>query len=81
MMMEDFKRRFIVSAILTVPILFLSPLIQNFFGFELTFPGDHYVLFALSAVVYFYGGWPFLKGMADELRKRRSTWSCPLGGR
>ncbi|WP_394347102.1 copper-translocating P-type ATPase [Thermococcus peptonophilus] len=70
MMMEDFKRRFIVSSILTIPILLLSPLIQNFFGFELSFPGDHYVLFGLSAVVYFYGGWPFLKGMQDELRKR-----------
>ncbi len=70
MMMEDFKRRFIVSAILTVPILVLSPLIQNFFGFELIFPGDHYVLFGLSAVVYFYGGWPFLKGMKEELKKK-----------
>nr|QEK15734.1 copper-translocating P-type ATPase [Thermococcus aciditolerans] len=70
MMMEDFKKRFIVSAILTVPILILSPLIQNFFGFELTFPGDRYVLFGLSAAVYFYGGWPFLKGMRDELKKK-----------
>jgi len=70
MMMEDFKKRFIVSVILTVPILILSPLIQRFLGFELTFPGDHYVLFGLSAIVYFYGGWPFLKGMVDELRKK-----------
>lgn len=70
MMMEDFKRRFIVSTILTVPILMLSPLIQRFFGFELAFPGDHYVLFAFSAVVYFYGGWPFLNGMMDELKKK-----------
>ncbi len=70
MMMEDFKRRFIVSAVLTVPILILSPLIQRFFGFELTFPADHYALFGLSAVVYFYGGWPFLNGMIDELKKK-----------
>ncbi|AEK72051.1 copper-translocating P-type ATPase [Thermococcus sp. 4557] len=68
--MEDFKKRFVVSVILTVPILILSPLIQDFFGFELTFPGDRYVLFGLSAVVYFYGGWPFLKGMGDELKKK-----------
>ena len=70
MMMEDFKRRFIVSSMLTIPILLLSPLIQNFFGFELTFPGDRYFLFGLSAVVYFYGGWPFLKGMKEELKKK-----------
>ena len=70
MMMEDFKRRFIISGILTIPILFLSPLIQRFLGFTFIFPGDHYVLFGLSAVVYFYGGWPFLNGMIDELKKK-----------
>ena len=70
MMMEDFKKRFIVSAILTIPILLLSPLIQKFLGFTFTFKGDHYVLFTLSAIVYFYGGWPFLNGMIDELKKK-----------
>ncbi|AHF80777.1 heavy metal translocating P-type ATPase [Thermococcus paralvinellae] len=70
MMMEDFKKRFIISTILTIPILLLSPLIQKFFGFTFTFTGDRYVLFALSTVVYFYGGKPFLTGMRDELKKR-----------
>ncbi|ADT84363.1 heavy metal translocating P-type ATPase [Thermococcus barophilus] len=70
MMMEDFKKRFIISAILTIPILFLSPLIQRFLGFTFTFRGDHYVLFALSAIVYFYGGWPFLNGMIEEFKKK-----------
>jgi cation transport ATPase len=28
-------------------------------------------LFTLSAAVFFYGGWPFLKGFAGELGKRR----------
>ena len=70
MMMEDFKKRFIISAILTIPILLLSPLIQKFLGFTFTFRGDQYVLFALSAVVYFYGGWPFLNGMIEEIKKK-----------
>ena len=70
MMMKDFKKRFVISSILTIPILLLSPLIQSFFGFSWKFAGDIYGLFALSAVVYFYGGWPFLKGMRDELKKR-----------
>ncbi|AEC52500.1 copper-transporting ATPase [Pyrococcus sp. NA2] len=70
MMMEDFKRRFIVSTILTIPILILSPLVQNFFRFNVSFPGDHYILFGLSAIVYFYGGKPFLKGMKEELQKK-----------
>ena len=72
MMMADFRRRFWVSLILTVPILVLSPLIQTFLGLEgkINFSGDSYVLFALSSVAYFYGGWPFLKGIIGELKSR-----------
>ena len=29
------------------------------------------MLFALSSVVYFYGGWPFLTGIVRELTARR----------
>lgn len=70
-MVRDFKKRFFASLILTVPILILSPLIQEFLGFTFTFAGDKYLLFALSAIVFFYGGWPFLKGIFGELRKRQ----------
>jgi Cu2+-exporting ATPase len=39
-------------------------------GFKkiVSFSGDIYVLFALSSIVFFYGGYPFLKGIFDELR-------------
>ena len=30
--------------------------------------GDSYLLFVLSSVVFFYGGYPFLKGLVDELK-------------
>ncbi|ESR27452.1 copper-translocating P-type ATPase [Lutibaculum baratangense] len=68
-MVADFRRRFWVSILLTVPVLALSPMIQRFLGVReaLSFAGDAYVLFALSAVVFFYGGWPFLKGLLSEL--------------
>jgi Cu2+-exporting ATPase len=68
-MVEEFKRRFWVSLLLTVPILALSPLIQSFLGIEeaLQFPGDLVVLWGFSTVVFFYGGWPFLKGIYEEL--------------
>jgi Cu2+-exporting ATPase len=69
-MLEDFKRRFIVSLVLTVPVLLLSPPIQGFFGFELTFPGFELVLFMLSSLIYFYGGFPFLTGFISEIRSR-----------
>ena len=69
MMIADFRKRFWVTLVLTIPILFFSPMIQEFFGYEFLLPGNPYILFALSTVVYFYGGWPFLKGFWSEVKK------------
>ncbi len=69
-MVDEFRRRFFFSLMLTLPVLALSPFIQRLFGFRIAFSGDAYVLFALSAAIYFYGGWPFLKGVAEELRNK-----------
>jgi Cu2+-exporting ATPase len=69
-MLEDFRRRFIVSFILTFPVLLLSPTIQDFFNFEISFPGADLIVFLLSSVVYFYGGYPFLKGIKQELTEK-----------
>jgi len=68
MMVKDFRRRFIVSMIVTVPILALSPMIQGFLGYDMAFPGDRYILLALSSFIFFYGGFPFLKGFFIEIR-------------
>ena len=70
MMVDDFKRRFYVSIVVTIPILLLSPMIQNWIGLGLTFSGSNWVLLALSTFIYFYGGWPFLKGMMGEFGER-----------
>ncbi len=70
MMIEDFKKRFWVSLILTIPVLILSPMIQGFFGYSLSVPGNPYVLMALSSVIYFWGGWPFLKGFITEIKQK-----------
>jgi Cu2+-exporting ATPase len=69
-MVADYRKRFWISLTLTIPILILSPMIQRFFGLEETirFSGDIYVLFLLSSVVFFYGGYPFLKGFFSELK-------------
>ncbi len=69
-MLEDFRRRFIVSFILTFPVLLLSPTIQDFFNFELHVPGADFITFLLSSVVYFYGGYPFLKGIKEEFAEK-----------
>ncbi len=70
MMVQDFKKRFFISLLLTLPVLFLSPLVQSFFDFTFTFSGDKYLLFVLSTAVFFYGGWPFLKGASKELKNK-----------
>lgn len=70
MMVQDFKRRFWVSLTVMIPIMVLSPMIQMFLGVDCRFPGDSYVLLALSTFLFFYGGWPFLKGARDELKQR-----------
>jgi Cu2+-exporting ATPase len=71
-MVADFRRRFWVSLIITAPVLLLSPMIRRFVGLEraLSFSGDRYVLFLLASIVFFCGGWPFLKGFGDELGRR-----------
>lgn len=70
MMVEDFRRRFFISLVITVPILVLSPMIQMFLGVDWRFTGDSYLLFLLSSVLYIYGGKPFLSGAKDELKKK-----------
>nr|WP_051497680.1 copper-translocating P-type ATPase [Candidatus Contendobacter odensis] len=72
-MAADFRKRFWIALVLTVPILVLSPLLQKLVGLRdaFSFPGDLYVLFGLSSAVFWYGGWPFLKGLYTELESRQ----------
>lgn len=72
-MLTDFKKRFWVSLVVTIPVLVLSPMIQSFLGIRsaLSFEGDTYISFVLSSFIYVYGGWPFLKGLTDELKQRQ----------
>jgi Cu2+-exporting ATPase len=72
-MVADFRRRFWVSLILSVPVLALSPLIQAWLdlGEALQFPGDRSVQAVLATVIYFYGGLPFLRGVVGELGQRQ----------
>jgi len=72
-MIADFKKRFWISIAVSIPILLLSPLVQRFLGLgtSIQFTGDKYLSFILSTFVFFYGGYPFLKGMVDELKKRQ----------
>jgi Cu2+-exporting ATPase len=79
MMILDFRRRFYISTAVTVPIMVLSPLIQQLLGFQLAIPGGSYFLFALSSFVFFYGGWPFLKGLVEEIGGKRPGMMTLIG--
>jgi P-type Cu2+ transporter len=72
-MAADFQKRFWISLVLTLPILALSPMLQTLVGLRegIRFPGDMYVLFGFSSAVFWYGGWPFLKGFFGEIRSRQ----------
>ncbi|MGD2169875.1 MAG: HAD-IC family P-type ATPase, partial [Chlamydiota bacterium] len=80
-MVYDFKRRFWISLVLTIPILILSPMIQSFLGVTdfLHFSGDAYLLFAFSSGVFFYGGWPFIKGLFQELKAKTPGMMTLIG--
>ncbi|MEN8237362.1 MAG: copper-translocating P-type ATPase [Pseudomonadota bacterium] len=80
-MVQDYRQRFWVSLLLTIPILILSPMLQKLLGLDamLQFPGDTYVLFGLSSTIYLYGGWPFYTGLTSEIRAKNPGMMTLIG--
>ena len=80
-MVADFRKRFWVSLVLTIPVLALSPMIQHVLGLgeQWRFSGDAYILTALSSAIYFYGGWPFLDGLRQELQAHNAGMMTLIG--
>lgn len=74
-----FKRRFFVCLIFTIPVLLLSQTIQTWLHFTITIPYQDYVLLVLAAIIYVYGGLPFLKGLTEELRKPQPGMMTLIG--
>ncbi len=79
MMIADFRKRFYVVLILTIPIMLLSTMIQHWLGVHWQFAGSQYLLFGLSTIVFLYGGWPFLKGLVDEVKTRNPGMMFLIG--
>lgn len=78
-MIEDFKKRFYVVFVLTIPIMLLSQMIQQWLKVDWQFVGSKYVLLGLSTAVFFYGGWPFLKGLVDEVKSKNPGMMFLIG--
>lgn len=79
MVIGDFKKRFYVVLALTIPVMLLSPMIQHWLNLHIDFVGSKYILLALSSVVFFYGGWPFLKGLTDEAKAKNPGMMFLIG--
>lgn len=78
-MIADFRKRFFVVLILTVPIMLLSKMIQHWAHIHIEFAGSNYVLFALSTFVFFYGGYPFLTGLFVEMKDKKPGMMTLIG--
>ena len=79
MMITDFKKRFYVALFLSIPIVLLSPMIQQWLGVNWMFAGSMYILFGLSTILFFYGGWPFLTGWLSEMKTRNLGMMTLIG--
>jgi len=69
-MVADFRKRFWIVLLLTIPVTLLSPMIMMLFGYHFDFPGANFIVFGLSTVIFFYGGKPFLEGAWEESKNR-----------
>ena len=74
-----FKKRFFICLALTIPVLLLSQTIQTWFNFTITIPYQAYILLTLATIIYVYGGWPFLKGLTEEVRKLQPGMMTLIG--
>ncbi|WP_156185002.1 HAD-IC family P-type ATPase, partial [Allosalinactinospora lopnorensis] len=74
-----FRNRFWVSLVLAAPVVATSPMVMEWLGYELHFPGIEWVAPVLGTVVFLYGGWPFLTGAVAEARARRPGMMLLIG--
>jgi Cu2+-exporting ATPase len=75
-MVQDMLRRFIGSAVLTLPIVLYSPLGTSLFRRELMPPfglSAGILGLALTSIVVWWGGWPFISSAARSLRQGELT--------
>ena len=66
-----FKNRFWLTLVLSVPVVYFSPMVGHLLGFmPPVFPGSSWIPAVLGTVIFLYGGQPFLKGGLQELKTR-----------
>ncbi|QGU03673.1 heavy metal translocating P-type ATPase [Corynebacterium comes] len=67
-----FRSKFWWSLVLSVPVVFFSPMVAHLLGYHLPeFPGSTWISPILGTVIFLYGGSPFLRGGVREIKERR----------
>ena len=66
-----FRRRFWWSLLLTVPVVVTSPMVMDWFGYQLDFTGIDWIGPVLGSVIFFWCGWIFLSGAWAEIQQRQ----------
>jgi P-type Cu2+ transporter len=75
-----FRGRFWLSLVLTLPVVFFSEMIQEWFGYSApAFPGSDSIAPVLGTVIFVYGGSPFLKGAVQEAKDRQPGMMLLIG--
>mgnify|MGYP002619571265 CR=1 FL=1 len=68
---ETFRRRFWLSLVLTIPVVFWSEHIQELLRYDApVFSGSAWIPSVLGTVIFLHGGWVFLEGAGREIRAR-----------
>ena len=75
-----FRDRFWWTLTLTLPVVFFSSTVQDWFGYSAPgLPGADWISPVLGTVIYVYGGAPFLKGAVSEIRDRQPGMMLLIG--
>jgi len=78
--MDEIKKKAVISTVLTIIVVIFSPSIQGLLGYTIpSFPGSGLITPLLATVVFVYGGFFFLRGMADEIRIRKPGMMTLIG--
>ncbi len=76
----QFRDRFWWTLALSVPVVYWAPMVQEWFGYTAPeVPGAGLIAPVLGSVIFFYGGWPFLTGAAEEIRARQPGMMLLIG--
>ncbi|WP_254455849.1 heavy metal translocating P-type ATPase [Paeniglutamicibacter quisquiliarum] len=67
-----FRSKFWLSLALSLPVVYFSPMVGHLLSYHIpVFPGSSLIPPVLGTVIFLYGGAPFLKGGASELKNRQ----------